>query len=271
MSPIRQGDWMCPECGNHNFASRQSCNRCGGPRVGDDIVYGGVRASAGQPRQNPYAFGALAAPRVPMMAAKPAIKKETGDGDLKEGDWLCPSCGNHNYASRVNCNKCQALREGMKQGDWVCRSCKNHNFKNKTACNRCAAPRPFEGGVGIINAPAGKGAMYGSVPYVGYANPHMGKGMVFPGYGYGKGMVPQMMMMPAPMMQQPMMQQPKNMKDGDWMCPSCGNHNFASRVNCNKCNALRAGYKDGDWICKGCKNHNFKSRTACNKCQSPKD
>lgn len=28
----RVGDWMCAGCNNHNFASRASCNRCGGQR-----------------------------------------------------------------------------------------------------------------------------------------------------------------------------------------------------------------------------------------------
>ncbi|KAI5068207.1 hypothetical protein GOP47_0016552 [Adiantum capillus-veneris] len=28
----RSGDWMCSGCSNHNFASRATCNRCGGKR-----------------------------------------------------------------------------------------------------------------------------------------------------------------------------------------------------------------------------------------------
>jgi len=244
----------------------------------------------------------------------------SGPGNLKEGDWICPGCGNHNFASRVNCNKCQELREGMKQGDWICKSCKNHNFANRQVCNKCQAPRPadaggpaphggkgamqsgggayggcggygpcgggggmmygggggygpngkggmmYGGGGGMMYGPCGGGKggmMYGGGPVYGAPQPMaygcMGsKGMVqiVPFHGMMGGAMPSASSKP--------------MKEGDWMCPSCGNHNFASRVNCNKCNVVRAGFKDGDWICKDCKNHNFKSRTECNKCQKPK-
>ena len=30
---MREGDWICYNCGNHNYASRQECNRCGAPNV----------------------------------------------------------------------------------------------------------------------------------------------------------------------------------------------------------------------------------------------
>jgi hypothetical protein len=29
---MRPGDWMCPACNNHNFASKTSCNKCGLPK-----------------------------------------------------------------------------------------------------------------------------------------------------------------------------------------------------------------------------------------------
>ena len=57
----------------------------------------------------------------------------------------------------------------------------------------------------------------------------------------------------------------------------CGNHNYASREECNKCgipkgaNIARTGLRPGDWVCKACLNHNFASRTDCNKCGAPKD
>merc|ERR1711862_701366 len=26
---VRPGDWMCPGCGNHNFARNEACRKCG--------------------------------------------------------------------------------------------------------------------------------------------------------------------------------------------------------------------------------------------------
>ncbi len=36
------------------------------------------------------------------------------------------------------------------------------------------------------------------------------------------------------------------MKDGDWTCPKCQNHNFAWRDNCNRCEAPKAAGGGGD-------------------------
>ena len=33
-----------------------------------------------------------------------------GKSEWKKGDWMCPTCDNHNYASRLQCNRCQRAR-----------------------------------------------------------------------------------------------------------------------------------------------------------------
>ncbi|MDP6325045.1 MAG: zinc finger protein, partial [Candidatus Thalassarchaeaceae archaeon] len=32
--PMKEGDWNCPKCQNHNFAWRDNCNRCEAPKSG---------------------------------------------------------------------------------------------------------------------------------------------------------------------------------------------------------------------------------------------
>lgn len=47
---------------------------------------------------------------------------------------------NHNYASRQACNKCRLPKNAphnFREGDWMCPKCGNHNYASKTACNRC--------------------------------------------------------------------------------------------------------------------------------------
>lgn len=34
---FRDGDWICPECKNHNYASRTSCNKCGSPQAPEQL------------------------------------------------------------------------------------------------------------------------------------------------------------------------------------------------------------------------------------------
>mmetsp|Transcript_120899 Transcript_120899/g.386183 ORF Transcript_120899/g.386183 Transcript_120899/m.386183 type:complete len:197 (+) Transcript_120899:1-591(+) len=101
---MKNGDWMCPSCNNHNFASRSNCNKCQQVR----------------------------SPMTMMGGASPK--------GMKNGDWMCPSCNNHNFASRSNCNKCQQVRPGYRSGDWTCTGCRAHNFASRDDCLKCQTP-----------------------------------------------------------------------------------------------------------------------------------
>eukprot|EP00667_Euglena_gracilis_P017250 EG_transcript_18157 len=184
----RPGDWKCPQCANHNYASRIVCNRCHGPRqVEGDTTAQPVRGN-GTARPSP-------------------------------GDWYCPNpaCCNLNYASRLVCNRCKTppasaalylqqaavmwglgvqlpMLQGSRPGDWLCMTCQNHNYASRTVCNRCQAAKPE------------------------VAAPLSSLGMAVPGLGTeAKPAAP-------------------SFRAGDWMCPQCGNHNYASRKKCNRCN-----------------------------------
>ena len=44
-------------------------------------------------------------PHPPVLARVPELK-----GHWKKGDWICWKCNNHNYASRLHCNRCSRAR-----------------------------------------------------------------------------------------------------------------------------------------------------------------
>jgi hypothetical protein len=93
----------------------------------------------------------------------------------------------------------------VKPGDWTCpnEGCKNHNFARRTHCFKCNTPKP----AGIPDAPARDFGGYG------------GRG----GAGAGAG---------AP-------RRPGfDMRPGDWQC-TCGEHNFARRETCRRCEARK--------------------------------
>jgi hypothetical protein len=92
----------------------------------------------------------------------------TGPDGASEGDWLCPKCGNTNFAFRGTCNmrKCGASKPTKvvgygngppprplpvsqgppPDGSWTCESCGNVNYPFRTKCNRrnCGAEKPTE-------------------------------------------------------------------------------------------------------------------------------
>ncbi|CAN8265165.1 unnamed protein product [Cochlearia groenlandica] len=159
----RLGDWNCRSCSHLNFQRRESCQRCGEPKLGSitDLISG----FASRPVNNSLGFN-------------------TGL-DVRPGDWYCNlgNCGTNNFANRSRCFKCGAakdessrsaantglrdtnndgLRRGFfslgsssggggggmgrspwKSGDWICLryGCNEHNFASRSECFRCNAPK----------------------------------------------------------------------------------------------------------------------------------
>ncbi|XP_047329176.1 transcription initiation factor TFIID subunit 15b-like [Impatiens glandulifera] len=168
----RPGDWNCRSCFHLNFQRRESCQRCGNPKLAIAVDhYGGsnfigIRNAAAAAVSSPFGF-----------AIGP---------DVRPGDWYCAvgNCGAHNFASRSSCFKCgvfkldvdsqsaggggggfdngggrsagiecfgfgsssgagNSSRSGWKSGDWICTrlGCNEHNFASRMECFRCNAPR----------------------------------------------------------------------------------------------------------------------------------
>ncbi|ORY94107.1 hypothetical protein BCR43DRAFT_477619 [Syncephalastrum racemosum] len=262
---VRVGDWKCPSCAFHNFASRRSCYKCYAPQPNSD----------------------LASPQVPpstMPVKQPPMQQNT-PSNFTAGDWMCPNynCNFHNYASRMQCFKCHTPRpqaggnygpppptgppnpvgggghhhgrppSNFRPGDWYCpnASCGFQNFASRQACYKCHTPNPnpsntprssapynphhsapsygYGYGSGAYNnnnsgnAGSGGGSYYHSpaTSNYGYGAPpsHTGGGGPPSGGGGSHGHIP--------------------FRNGDWYCPSCNSHNFASRFHCLRCNTAR--------------------------------
>ncbi|XXG45670.1 hypothetical protein AAC387_Pa02g0695 [Persea americana] len=94
-SDVRPGDWYCSagSCGAHNFASRSSCFKCGAFK--DES--GGSFDGDGQRSRSAFGFSSSRGSR----------------SSWKSGDWYCsrPGCNEHNFASRMECFRCNAPRD----------------------------------------------------------------------------------------------------------------------------------------------------------------
>lgn len=151
---------------NLNYASRVVCNRCGTP----PSIGGSPQVSQQLASMAAWGMGGVGG-----MAGMNAMMGAMGGGknNARPGDWICPSCNNHNYASRTSCNRCQAFKPEnaqapaqanlfgsnyslpgagqssvgkMRPGDWLCPACNNHNYASRAKCNRCQASKPESAG-----------------------------------------------------------------------------------------------------------------------------
>ncbi|KAM7253757.1 hypothetical protein ACFE04_031439 [Oxalis oulophora] len=145
----------------------------------------------------------------------------------RPGDWNCRSCQHLNFQRRDSCQRCGDSKTGMdfggfggrssatnsfgliigsdvRPGDWYCSAgnCVTHNFASRSTCFKCGAFKDMD-------SVGGCGGGFDS----GSARTMFGVG------GGGRS----------------------GWKSGDWICTrlGCNEHNFASRMECYRCNAPR--------------------------------
>merc|ERR1711865_961958 len=130
---VKEGDWLCPGCGDHQFARNDECRKCSTSKPSEGLVQISSRAR------------------------------------LCPGDWICPACGDHQFARNEECKQCQASKPAgcvvakaeMKDGDWICPACEDHQFAKNTECRQCGASPTGENGNGAVKKTgkaSGKGA-----------------------------------------------------------------------------------------------------------------
>jgi hypothetical protein len=150
MGNRRAGDWNCPDCSAHNFASKTSCFKCNVPKPEnmpeEQAPQGGGGGYGGGAPHGGYGGGG------------------GFQNQRREGDWDCGACSAHNYASRMACYKCNAP--------------KGEAGEETSAPEPPAFPPPS-----ATTAPTegGSGTLDSSAPEGGFQAPEMG------GFGAGFG------------------------------------------------------------------------------------
>lgn len=98
-SRMKPGDWSCPKCNNHNFASKNVCNRTG---CDEPKPSGGNQRDRDRRGQGRPSWG----------DRRDRDRNNRNQNEEREGDWTCKQCGNSNFAFRTECNRCGRNKDG---------------------------------------------------------------------------------------------------------------------------------------------------------------
>jgi len=159
VSGLRPGDWICPGCGDHQFAKNTSCRQCATMRPAlsqasqglGNGEFGGVAVSPQvemfiqmNSQLQPHAAQALR--ELPLEMQKMVVNK----GSLNDArDPTAVLISRVNQARQLmETGMAGALQAGNpllssgRPGDWICPGCMDHQFAKNTHCRQCNTPKP---------------------------------------------------------------------------------------------------------------------------------
>eukprot|EP00930_Biecheleria_cincta_P007387 TRINITY_DN108604_c0_g1_i1.p1 TRINITY_DN108604_c0_g1~~TRINITY_DN108604_c0_g1_i1.p1 ORF type:complete len:277 (+),score=24.94 TRINITY_DN108604_c0_g1_i1:44-832(+) len=239
MAKRESGDWDCSWCGDHQFARNFICRQCGTPKEfdwkggysfmpGGDIW--GAKGKKGAPSHLQGDSWGKGKGLSLMDKGKGVLGKPTAPGTegVKEGDWICPFCGDHQFARNWACRQCGIPKSSvsMLAGDWICSRCGDHQFARNSKCKMCSAPKPR-----CQWCWQGKCWTHGEVKAGDWLCPGCGD------HQFERNMLCRKCNTPKPADGIGVVINGSNAKlmPGDWVCPGCGDHQFQRNIICRKC------------------------------------
>ncbi|CAL0330928.1 unnamed protein product [Lupinus luteus] len=193
----RIGDWICSGCTNNNYASREKCKKCGEAKEVAGL------AAVAMTYSNYF-------PNWPLSVWNYS-------SGWRIGDWIC-ICGFHNYSSRSKCKNCNAFPPALGTKRLASQDLVYDFDKKRLNVGPQRAHTSLEQVVGTSTDP--KPGVFPSHPAINSSSaPCLPMPPMFP---------PQL---PIPAL---LGKGAKQWRSGDWMCANCNNHNYASRLECNR-------------------------------------
>ena len=107
--------WICEQCNNFNYDTRNKCNRCGIPKSPKKISK--MKRKNELKRQEEQE----------KLKLQNQIKNKNQKIKERRGDWICAKCGNLNFSFRLVCNRCQLVKT---QSDFISQRINFFNNQN---------------------------------------------------------------------------------------------------------------------------------------------
>mmetsp|Transcript_20850 Transcript_20850/g.49726 ORF Transcript_20850/g.49726 Transcript_20850/m.49726 type:complete len:261 (+) Transcript_20850:109-891(+) len=179
----RPGDWTCPACSGNVFASKNFCFRCGEPKpdgAGGGYGGGGGGGYGGGYGGGSRGYGGGSGYRGGSYGEVPVCR-----------DYLAGRCTRDNCRYSHEGSDRGPPRQGgfpgggpgnVRPGDWTCPSCQANVFASKMSCFRCGTPKEDVGQGGGYDSYSGYGGAGGGYPGGDYAPSDR-----FDRYGHGGG------------------------------------------------------------------------------------
>eukprot|EP00930_Biecheleria_cincta_P033469 TRINITY_DN23199_c0_g1_i1.p1 TRINITY_DN23199_c0_g1~~TRINITY_DN23199_c0_g1_i1.p1 ORF type:complete len:422 (+),score=84.24 TRINITY_DN23199_c0_g1_i1:55-1266(+) len=104
---MMEGDWICAGCGDHQFARNTQCRKCGAAKSAGG---GGGGVGGGAKKNLPWMSSQGGGGGGGGGGGSGGGGGGAAGGEFMQGDWNCPSCGDHQFARNTNCRKCGAAK-----------------------------------------------------------------------------------------------------------------------------------------------------------------
>merc|ERR1719277_2323859 len=132
---MKAGDWICPGCGDHQFARNSICKMCSTPKPEldlDNVCKGIPPVDHSEIDMFQQMNGIEQHAIEKIKALDPRLARFVISKDLSDA----------RDKTAVTMGRCQ-INMKIQKGDWICPSCYDHVYAKKAACQLCSTPRPM--------------------------------------------------------------------------------------------------------------------------------
>jgi len=169
------GDWICANCGDHQFARNETCRKCHSPKPesAKQAAFAVPNAWGGDAWGGAMTGGAAAgSPLQDTVPASPAEVEQFLILNMVEPHAQAKFRGMDPKAQRLvinkgslegardptaafisRCAQIEKIARGqvmVPPGDWICNSCGDHQFARNESCRKCGAAKPAGAGAGAM-------------------------------------------------------------------------------------------------------------------------